>query len=104
MVGGNDLEGELRFSVDAETSEAVYEGAFVRKRSGALGPYEFETGDTFVVKRQIINTLDGSLEMEAGGALVIGKQPPQLLNLPASTSWVFGRSIWPTKVAWSWPI
>lgn len=82
VVGGNDLEGELRFSVDAETSEAVYEGAFVRKRSGALGPYEFETGDTFVVKRQIINTLDSSLEMEAGGALVIGKQPPQLLNLP----------------------
>lgn len=82
VAGGNDLEGELRFSTDAEANEAVYEGAFVRKRSGALGPYEFETGDVFVVKRQIINTSDGALEMEAGGTLVIGKDPPQLLNLP----------------------
>ena len=81
-IGGDDLEGELRFSVGAETNEAVYEGAFVRKRSGALGPYEFETGDVFVVKRQIINALDGTLEAVPGGSLVIGKEPPQLLNRP----------------------
>ncbi|MGC8878643.1 MAG: clostripain-related cysteine peptidase [Anaerolineae bacterium] len=80
VAGGAELEGELRYSVDVESGEAAYMGAFARQENGLLGPYFFEAGDTFTVKRQVIRLADGKVEGVRGGALIIGQEPPQLLN------------------------
>ncbi len=79
---GKELQGEIQFTVDVETAESTYVGAFARQKSGLLGPYTFETGDVFVVERQLVHLEDGSVEKARGAALVIGKSPLQLLAAP----------------------
>jgi hypothetical protein len=79
---GKELGGEIQFAVDVETGESTYVGAFARQESGLLGPYTFETGDIFVVERQLVHLGDGSVEKVRGAALVVGKSPLQLLTAP----------------------
>ena len=85
VTSGNELEGELRYSIDKETGEASYVGAFARQKNGLLGPYFFETGDAFTAKRQVIRLSEGTIENVVGSTLLIGQEPPQLVStaLPA---------------------
>jgi len=82
VTSGIELEGEIRYNVDAESSEATYVGAFARQKNGLLGPYFFEAGDSFTVKRQVIRVVDGTAEYVRGGTLIIGQSPPQLMSAP----------------------
>jgi hypothetical protein len=82
VSGGTDLEGEIRFDVDLETGDSFYIGAFAQKEAGRLGPYTFEPGDAFIVKRQLISLKDDSVVEEKGGTLIIGATPPELLASP----------------------
>jgi hypothetical protein len=91
ISGGREMDGEIQFAIDMETSEATFIGAFVRQPNGLLGAYTFEPGDAFAVKRQVINLTDGSVEEVRGGGLMVGQSPPELLPAPVPAgSYQFG--------------